>query len=115
MTWNVDEEIMKIKAIYNFNYTRMLEFLFHELKFSPLAMPQSVDMVRKSKKVFEELKSFEIYEELMHEFRIEDQEKLIQSMQVRAEVFDRPGKDPKILNVGTIIKKVTNDLYAILK
>lgn len=36
-------------------------------------------------------------------------------MQVRAEIFERPTKDPKIQNVGTIIKKVTNDLYAILK
>ena len=64
MSWNVDEEVMKIKALYEFNYTRMFEFLYHELKFSPLAMPQSVDMVRKSKDVFEELRNFEIYDGL---------------------------------------------------
>ena len=48
MDWNVDEDTMKIKAIYQFNYTRLQEFLFHELKFSPLAVPISVDMLRKS-------------------------------------------------------------------
>ena len=39
LAWNVDEDVMKIKALYEFNYTRMFEFLYHELKFSPLAMP----------------------------------------------------------------------------
>jgi hypothetical protein len=49
---------MKIKALYHFNYTRLQEFLFHELKFSPLATPVSVDMIRKSQAIFKEFQSY---------------------------------------------------------
>lgn len=61
MEWNVDEDTIKLKALYEFNYTRILEFVFHELKFSPLTMPISVDLVRRSKSIFEEFEFYEFY------------------------------------------------------